>query len=208
MTGVALTLDHIAVAAETLDAGRAHLEQALGITLSAGGQHAVMGTHNLLTGMEDGLYFELIAIDPQAPKPAHPRWFDLDRFVGAPRLTNWILRCDDLDAALAALPGAGAALDVARGDLRWRMGVPADGVLPFDNTHPALIEWKGAAHPVDRLPNSRMRLVELRVMHPQAGALRDTLAPYLDDARIRFAEAPAPALEAVLDTPNGRQVLR
>ncbi|MCM2563818.1 VOC family protein [Lutimaribacter sp. EGI FJ00015] len=203
-----LMLDHIAVAAETLDEGRAHLESMLGITLNAGGHHAVMGTHNLLTGMEDGLYFELIAIDPEAAAPNRPRWFDLDRFSGPPRLTNWICGTDDMDAALAALPGAGEPLEVERGDLRWRMGVPADGVLPFDKVHPALIEWQGDVHPVQRLPNSGLRLLELRVMHPRADALRAALAPHLSESRVSYVTAQAPGLEAVLDSPLGRKVLR
>ena len=55
-----------------------------------------------------GEYMEVIAVNPAAPPPGRPRWFDLDRFTGAPRITNWILRCDDLDAALSlAPPGTG-----------------------------------------------------------------------------------------------------
>ena len=60
-----------------------------------------MATHNRLLGLGD-LYLEVIAADPSAPRPAWPRWFDLDRFTGAPRLTNWICACDDLEAAVAA----------------------------------------------------------------------------------------------------------
>ena len=47
-----LKLDHFAVAAETLEAGRAYAEEALGVTLRPGGQHAHFGTHNMLLGFE------------------------------------------------------------------------------------------------------------------------------------------------------------
>lgn len=202
-----LTLDHIAVAAETLDEGRAFVEDLLGTPLLPGGRHAVMGTHNMLLGLQDGLYFELIAIDPDAPPPDRPRWFDLDRFAGPPRLTNWICQVPDLGAALDVLQ-AGAPLDVARGDLRWRMGVPVDGRLPFDNCHPALIEWQGDVHPMDRLPNSGLRLSALRILHPRADEMQALLAPVLNDPRVSFMLADAPALEAVIETPVGERVLR
>lgn len=28
--------------------------------------------------MEDGMYLEVIAVDPDAPAPTRPRWFSLD----------------------------------------------------------------------------------------------------------------------------------
>ncbi len=117
-----LALDHIALAAETLEAGVAHAEAALGLPLAGGGAHALMGTHNRLLGLGD-LYFEVIAIDPTAPKPPHPRWFDLDRFRGPPRLTNWICRADLRHAP----PEAGRVLDVARGDLHPTQRLPDSG---------------------------------------------------------------------------------
>ena len=201
-----LTFDHIALAAETLEDGVAHAEAVLGVPLAGGGQHALMGTHNRLLGLGD-LYFEVIAIDPAAPKPPFPRWFDLDRFSGRPRLSNWICRCADLDAALAASPpGTGQPVSVTRGDLRWRMGVPQDGILPFDNRFPALIEWQGTVHPVQRLPDSGLRLTRLEVAHPQAAALREALAGHLSDPRVVILQG-ASALRASFDTPQGPRVL-
>jgi hypothetical protein len=185
----AMEFDHIAVAAETLAAASQHAEQALGVALQAGGEHAVFHTHNRLLGLEDGLYFEAIAINPEAPKPDRARWFDLDRFRGPARLTNWICRCEDLDATLADLPqGFGEPVSLQRGDLRWRMAVPISGVLPFDNCAPALIEWEGDAHPAARLAASGLRLTELRVAHTEAEALAALLAPHLRDGRIRFVQ--------------------
>src|SRR6056297_894092 len=203
--GQGMRLDHLAVAAESLGDGRAVVEEALGLTLQPGGQHAHFGTHNLLMGLADGLYLEVIAVDPEAPAPGYPRWFDLDRFHGAPRLSNWICAVDDLEAAMARHPQAGVAVDLARGDLRWRMAVPGDGVLPFDNRFPALIEWQAGGHPADRLPDVGARLERLVVAHPEAQALRAALSEFTD-ARVVFEPGP-PALRAEIATPHGRRVL-
>ncbi|RKF14921.1 VOC family protein [Roseovarius spongiae] len=202
-----MELDHLAVACETLEEGQAAVEEALGVTLQQGGKHAHFGTHNMLLGLEDGLYLEVIAIDPEAPAPAWPRWFDLDRFSGKPRLTNWICRTDDLAALRADLPEAGAPVPLERGDLRWTMAVPADGVLPYDNLFPPLIEWgAGVAHPAGALRPSGCRLARLVVSHPEAEALADRLYPHLHDARVAF-ESGAPGLRAEIETPSGARVL-
>ncbi|WP_297769748.1 VOC family protein [uncultured Roseovarius sp.] len=200
-----MQLDHLAVAAETLEAGRALVEDRLGLPLQAGGQHAHYGTHNLLMGLAEGLYLEVIAVDPVAPAPDYPRWFDLDRFSGAPRLSNWICAVDDLEAAIARHPQGGAPVDLARGDLRWRMAVPGNGALPRDNCFPALIEWQAGGHPSARLAPSGARLERLIVAHPEAGALRSDLGD-LTDPRVVF-EAGAPGLRAEIATPHGMRVL-
>lgn len=201
-----MRLDHLAVAAESLEAGRAHIEEALGLRLQPGGQHEHFGTHNILLGLEDGLYLEVIAIDPGAPAPAYPRWFDLDRFTGVPRLRNWICAVGDLGAALLRHPGAGRAVALARGDLRWRMAVPVDGILPLDNLFPALIEWQGAAHPAARLTPSGARLSRLVVSHPEAAILWATVGAELHDARVVF-EPGAIGLRAEIETHQGPRVI-
>tara|TARA_R110002110_G_scaffold77667_8_gene204027 strand:+ start:7583 stop:8194 length:612 start_codon:yes stop_codon:yes gene_type:complete len=198
-----MEFDHVAVSAEQLHLATAHVGQNLDVTLQPGGEHAVFHTHNMLLGLQDGLYLEAIAINPDAPVPDRPRWFDLDRFAGPARLTNWICRCDDLDAVLADLPdGFGAPVSLGRGDLRWRMAVPASGVLPFDNCAPALIAWEGDDHPAQRLAACGCRLTRLDVCHPDAAALGDMLAPHLADARVHFITGPA-GLAAQFDTPSG-----
>ncbi len=201
-----LELDHLAVAAETLDEGRAYVEDALGVTLQTGGQHAHFGTHNVLLGLEDGLYLEVITVDPSAPPPDYPRWFDLDRFRGRPRITNWICRTNDLSALVKRQPDAGQPVALARGDLRWQMAVPADGILPFGGAFPAVIEWSGAAHPAKRLDASGCRLVRLTIRHPDATALQSTLAAEFADDRV-VIEAGEAAFCAEFDTPAGRRVL-
>lgn len=203
-----LTLDHIAISAETLDAGVAAVEDRLGVRLAPGGRHAAMGTHNRLLRLSPGLYLEVIAVDPEAPSPGRPRWFDLDNFAGSPRLTNWIARCDDLDAALARAPaGTGAPMQLHRGELSWRMAVPADGKLPFEGMFPALISWQGDAHPAILLPETGCRLIGLEIYHPRADDLRHALHGLIDDPLIALHPASEVALRALIDTPAGRRVL-
>ncbi|MFM2355551.1 MAG: hypothetical protein RLZZ528_1287 [Pseudomonadota bacterium] len=198
-------LDHIAVSAETLDAGADGLSALLGVPLEPGGRHPHMGTHNRLLSLGPEEYLEVIAIDPEAAPPGQPRWFRLDGFSGPPRLTNWIARTDDLAASLAAAPpGAGSPVDLARGDYRWRFGVTADGRLPFDDCFPALIEWQGTAHPATALPDRGCRLRALELHHPQAAALARALP--LADRRITILPGAA-RLRALLSTPAGERWL-
>lgn len=199
-----LELDHFAIAATTLEEAVAHVEEALGVPLQPGGKHQVYGTHNQLLGLADGLYLEAIAIDPEAVPGRRPCWFDLDRFTGTPRISNWICRSDDLDQTLAGLSvEAGSPVALTRGDLRWQMAVPDSGILPFDNLFPALMQWQGP-HPAPRLAQQGCRLLHLVVSHPDALALRDLLL--LKDPRVVFQPGPA-GLRAEIETPHGLRVL-
>lgn len=203
-----LRLDHIALSGTTLPEATAAVEDALGVRMQPGGQHDVFGTHNTLLGLADGFYIEAIAADPAAPVPERPRWFDLDRFEGAARLTNWICATDDLPEMLSRLPKqAGEPVSLRRGDLRWQMAVPDDGILPFDGLHPALICWRSPVHPASILAPSGCRLRRLIVSHPLSQELAATLGPVLNDDRIAY-ETGAPALRAEIETPHGLRVLQ
>ncbi|WP_431300500.1 VOC family protein [Tabrizicola sp. BL-A-41-H6] len=197
-----LRLDHLAVTAERLEDGVAAVEAALGVTLSGGGQHPHMATHNRLLGLGD-IYLEVIATDPAAEAPAWPRWFDMDRFLGPPRLTNWIVASDDIAADLAlAPPGTGTPVALSRGDYRWQMAVPEDGRLPFDNAHPALIQWLGTLHPARALPDMGVRMTRLEVAHPDAAGLNRALARF-SDPRVVIVPGAEKALRATFITPHG-----
>ena len=202
-----LRFDHLAVSALTLAEGVAAVENALGVPLSGGGQHAHMSTHNRLLSLGD-IYLEVIAADPAAPSPAWPRWFDLDHFTGPPRLTNWIAACDNLDVEVATSPaGTGTPVALSRGDLRWRMAVPADGRLPYDGCFPALISWQGALHPAALLPDQGVRLLRLDITHPDAAALKVQLKNRFSDPRVVFDTGPEKSMRATFSTPHGMRFL-
>ena len=199
-------LDHLAISATDLDDGAASVSKLFGVPFQSGGQHAAMGTHNQLLSLGD-LYLEVISIDPSADAPKWPRWFDLDEFTGAPCLSNWICRTENLVEARKTLPESGASVSIKRGDLRWKMAVPEDGKLPYDNCHPALIEWEGALHPATMLTPQPLRLIRLSVYHPRADELEVQIAPYLKDKRIEYVTRDTSGLEAEFETPSGTCVL-
>ena len=202
-----MILDHLVVGATTLPEAQARIEDALGVSMQPGGQHAVFHTHNALMGLGDGLYLEAIAPDPDRPAPQRPRWYDLDRFSGPARLSNWACAVDDMDAALPLMPdGSGAPVDVARGDLQWRMAVSPQGTTPFDNLWPALIEWPMGVHPAGRLTPTGIVLKRLTLIHPQADALSHALAEHLIDGRVAVEAGPV-AMQAEFDTPHGPRTL-
>ncbi len=198
-----MRLDHLVISCDTLEEGAAAVEETLGIAPVAGGRHASMGTHNRLLSLGPGAYLEVIAIDPTAPAPDHARWFGLDGFSGPPRLTNWVVRCGDLAQAAALAPrGIGRIAELARGDFRWAITIPEDGMLPFDGLFPGLIQWHGDAHPAAQLPDAGLRLGRLNLCHPRAEMLRSSL-PRLDDSRIVVETAQTPAIGCTIETPGG-----
>ncbi len=133
-----------------------------------------MGTHNRLLFIGPGRFLEVIAIDPEAKAPGRPRWFDLDdpamraRLERSPALIHWVERSGDIDAALREYPEPVEVLHLARGDYRWRIGVPRDGRRPGGGARPTLIQWEGGLHPADSLPDSGVRLDRFT---PAAGRL-------------------------------------
>lgn len=200
-------LDHIAVGCRDLNTGSAWVEQTLGVALQPGGKHGHYGTHNQLLSLGD-VYLEVIAPDPQA-NPGRPRWFNLDNFTGAPRLSNWICQTDDLQTALSHSPlGVGQAVPLDRGDLHWQIAVPKDGSLPMQGGWPTLLEWApGTKHPSARLEDHGCRLRSLEVQHPEALGIAELLNRQLADIRVTFHVATNPGLKAIIDTPTGPKVL-
>ena len=207
-------LDHVVVAAASLDDGVRWCEATLGVTPSAGGKHALMGTHNRLLAVASPAfpraYLEIIAIDPDAPAPGRPRWFGLDDPALArsleregPRLVHWVARTLDIDAARETLRGVdiepGTPVRAARGDFRWHITLRDDGVPQYGGAAPALIQWDAASpHPADALPDRGVMLQSFVV----AGLSADQFA-MLDASAVRPGPAGARALVAELSTPGG-----
>ncbi len=208
-------IDHLVVAARTLEEGRAWLESRLGAPLDPGGEHPTFGTHNLLLSLGSS-YLEVIAVDPAAPGPPRPRWFELDtpamqrRLSAGPALIHWVAAVDQWPPD-SALRDSGVlnseVLELTRGDNRWQLTVPADGALPLGGAAPSLIRWHTPS-PATRLPGRGVRLERLRLGTPQPDLLRDILkridfAGEVATGAVEVYGAPQTELRASLLTPNG-----
>jgi len=210
-----LTLDHITVVAATLAEGAAYVEAALGVPLAPGGRHPLMGTHNRLLRLGEGMFLEVIARDPDALPVGRSRWFGLDesrmqrRLQERPFLATWVARSDSISEVLALVPDVHApVLRLTRGDLAWRMTVPEDGSMLFDGAFPALIEWEGEhSHPATRLPDQGCALTRLAIEHPDGIRLAGVLSPHLKDGRIHIGAGENVRLRAEISTPHGTRVL-
>lgn len=205
--GARMELDHIVIAAELLEDGRAWAEHMLGAELVTGGEHAALGTHNCLLSLGPETYLEVIAIDPRGTQPAFARCFGLDAFTGPPRLVAWMARVENLTQALLSAPaGAGRIRALTRGDLHWLMAVPESGYSPYDGTYPGLIEWQSAPLPPQRLPDRGVRLERLTLSHPDADALETALDGF-EDPRVHFRKATQPGISASLRRATGNIAL-
>lgn len=218
-------LDHLVVAATTLDEGVAWCEATLGVVPGPGGPHPLMGTHNRLLGLGGERfprsYFELIAID-QAAVPARGRhqrrWFDLDDPMlrtalakEGPRLVHWVARVPDARAAVHALAAEpthidrgqvlAASRDTPQGRLDWQITVRDDGQRLFYGALPTLIQW-GGVHPADGFAPSGLSLLTLEATHPRPEVLRPALST-IGAQDLLTVTAGTPNFIARLMTPKG-----
>jgi hypothetical protein len=202
-------MDHLVVIAPSLEAGEEYVRQTLGVSLQAGGEHPRMGTHNYLLKLGEKLYLEVIAINPAAPRPDRPRWFQLDSpDPSRPiRLATWVARTDDIHAAATASPiPLGEVEPMSRGQMNWLITIPADGNLPLHGIAPTLIQWSSEAHPAAMLRESGCRLVRLEGFHPEARKIVSTLESIGFEGDFHISALPPdqkPYLVAHIRTPAG-----
>jgi hypothetical protein len=207
---VSAALDHLVLACDDLAEGVEYLTQLTGVAPQPGGKHPTMGTHNAVLKLGARTYLELIAIDPDAPTPARPRWFGLDdkalqaTISERPHVIHWVASTHDIaaDSARAPIP-RGTIHAFTRGDFRWRLTVPDDGSLPGQGEAPTLIQWDSSTHPADRLPASHVALVQLAGSHPAPDSIRSDLKVLGLQDVLQVTYGAVPRLAAMLRTPRG-----
>jgi hypothetical protein len=182
MTGPTIMLhsqiDHITVTATSLAAGVDYVSRMLGVAPQIGGEHPRMGTHNCLLKLGDTLFLEVIAVNPEAPRPGRPRWFALDAMSPQqlPRLAMWVARTSDIHTAVRESPLAvGKVEPMSRGPLNWLISIPEDGSLPLDGVAPTLIQWHTDDHPALHMQEMGCSLARLQGFHPAAAQIERML---------------------------------
>ena len=221
MTAHPLELDHLVIAARTLEEGESFIAGKLGIEMTGGGAHPLMRTHNRLLNLWGGAYLEVIAVDPDAAviETPRPRLFALDdpaqrkRLEAGPQLVHWVVRVNRpklLARWQAQYPERiPAVVPMTRGAYTWDLTVPVDGTFPAwqgagDGLLPSLIQWDTPQHPSASLPETGIALKSLTGFHPRAHLISEQLA-WLGASHLMQVEvtAGAPVLVAEFELPDG-----
>jgi hypothetical protein len=207
------SLDHIVIAASSLADGVDYVRRSLGVTPQIGGEHPRMGTHNCLLRLGERTYLEIISVNPAAPRPKRPRWFQLDelKLDQPPRLATWIARTDDIEAAISASPvPLGNIEAMSRGQSNWLIAIPEDGSLPLQGIAPMLIQWPAGTHPADTLQDSGCALIRLEGFHPEAEKVSSVLESIGFEGEFSVSPLPPgerPYLVAHIQSPAGLRQL-
>ena len=214
MTTLVSTLDHLVVVAATLEQGIASCEQLFGVPMLEGGEHVRTGTHNYLLNLGDGVYFEVIAINPAATALTCPRWFGMDHESQRQRakqgayLATFAVSTNNIARAVDAAPELGPVRDMQRGSLSWQITIPDDGGLVEGGTVPTVIQWPQDVHPTRSMPDMGCRLSRIEVYHPQPAVLKtawERIGLQADERLVirQSRSDDAPRLVAHIATPNG-----
>lgn len=208
-------LDHLVLGVPDFTEGLEQVVQLTGVKPIAGGSHPGQGTRNALLGLGRKCYLEILGPDPDQTPPPQPLRFDIAELKG-PRLVAWCLRATDLESRVTQARGLGMgptgvvslSRQVPGGRLlRWRVaglglgprGRGLGGAVPF------LIDWGGAPHPADDLPDP-VRILSFSVLYPDPAMVESVLSPL--GIKPHISPAVSPGIEAILQTPNGRITLR
>lgn len=211
-------LDHIVIAAMTLEQGVDYLSKSLGVDIPYGGEHRKMGTHNHLMRLGEGMFLEVIAINPDINPPDRPRWFGLDdpfiyrKIEQQPTLLSWVVNTSNIKAlAHQAMIPIGKPEKISRGNLSWYFGLPEDGHLIAGGMLPHVIEWQTDRHPSHSMAERGCQLKHLEIYHPYPAWLEASLVSIgaLDLVEIvSLSRNQAPYMVAHISTPNGMKQLK
>lgn len=204
-------IDHLVYATPDLDRSVEEIERLLGVRATPGGQHPGRGTRNALVALGPTSYLEIIAVDPDQPRPKDPRAFGIDE-LKVSRLVAWSIKGENLEQLRKEAISKGVLLgEVKTGRRRRTDGVElawqvtdysvtvADGIVPF------FIDWGSSPHPADSAVQGAS-LIDLSAEHPDPGNVRQLLTRLAVDLKV--ARGSSPTLIATIDCPRGRVELR
>jgi hypothetical protein len=210
-------LDHLVIAAETLQQGEDYIRSTLGVDIPKGGDHQTMGTHNHLMQLGNNAYLEVIAINPQASAPKQLRWFDLDdalmrESLGMqPRLITWVINTRDIqNLARQSTFEIGNPTELKRNNLRWQLGLTDDGRLLANGMLPYVIQWITDPHPAAAMADPGCQLRSLDIYHNRADWLQAALVSMGADHLVKIHQLPdteTAYLSASIATPSGLIIL-
>ncbi|NNM32994.1 MAG: VOC family protein [Gemmatimonadetes bacterium] len=200
-------VDHLVYAVPDLQEGMDLVESQLGVRPAIGGRHPHLGSHNALLSLGEDVYLEVVAPDPDLPRPPRGVVFNMDGISKA-HLTTWAMRAEDIQGMAKRSTSGGFDVGaLAQGSrqrpdgsmLHWQLSDPY--VMAFGGLVPFLIAWGDSPHPAQSAPPAG-RLLALEAEHPEP----DTVTAALDalGADLTVTPGPAPLLRARIEGEDGR----
>ena len=198
----AAQIDHVILGIDDLDRGVQAFEAATGVKPVYGGKHPG-GTHNALASLGDGIYLEILAIQPGAAVQGE---FAGLKAVKALTPIGWAVSSKDSAQLRDSLRAAGIAVsepvDGSRttptgSTLSWQSLALKDGFAEA----PFFIVWsEQTAHPSTTSP-SGCKLQQWQVASPRVKDLQQLRQAL--DLRVDVAETKASSMRLSLTCPKG-----
>jgi hypothetical protein len=210
-----LKLDHLTVIAPTLAEGVAHVRACLDLDVPFGQRHAYMGTYNHLLQLGDMTYLEIVALDPDAERPGHARWFGLDDqkkvrrgWDAGQRLRGWVARTDGIDVVLEGRESIfGKKVALPTGNPSFDFAIPDDGSLPLDGAGPSIIDRRGKPRAMAAIADLGARLRAFSLERRDADALSVFLQDLGVDRPPAVKQGTSLRYWAQIETPTGSKEL-
>ena len=203
-------IDHLVYNTTDIHQGIAMIERLTGVTPIIAGRHQGQGTWNALMSLGEGIYFEVIAPDPEQKNVPAPSWESTIRQFPDNRLINWCVKTSDAHTLVSHARKHQIELgEVVSGSrekndgttLSWTLTdfkANSSSLLPF------FIDWGDSEHPSGSLPGG-CSLISLEIIHPNPEGLKKELA--ILDLPILVSAGNESRLLARLNTPKGEVVL-
>lgn len=199
-------VDHLVYAVPDLKQGMDLVESRLGVRPAIGGRHPHLGSHNALLSLGGDVYLEVVAPDPDLPRPPRGVVFNMDG-ISTPHLTTWAMRAEDIEVVAQRSTSSGFDVGaLAQGSrqrpdgtmLHWQLSDPY--VMAFGGLVPFLIAWGDSPHPAHSAPPAG-KLVALEGEHPEP----EPVAAALDalGADLIVKPGPVPLLRARIEGQDG-----
>ena len=164
------SLDHIVIGSFTLDEGTKFVENILQAKLSDIGYHKDMGTHNRLIRISEGVYLEVIAIDPKTTKLNNRKWFNLDnlklqsKLKKSPQIIGYVIENNNMNITKYYDPFFKSSRDI----YKWQFAMPTlnnnnlDSEILESGIIPSLITWK-SDKPIYKMKKNQFELIGLEI---------------------------------------------
>ena len=164
-------LDHIVLAANTLEEGTSYIENKLRIKLSNIGYHKDMGTHNRVVKIGKSVYLEVISIDPNCKQIKSKRWFNLDssklqsQLRKSPRVIGYVIE----NTTNKILKYYEPFFKASRGEYKWKFAMPCNNSnISADQSYqngiiPSVINWE-SEKPIYKMQDNHLNLEKLEIL--------------------------------------------